>query len=187
MYTACPETACAPRLQLVSETSAAVCPADLPGTVHAPRPLADRLPLWRSLAEQLRGFEADAPLRCTVSIDVPAGLPAPDGVFAQDVRWVLAQMLDNVVRHAHATEVLVRVRASYGDLSVLVRDNGRGAPPSTFERPCARGVQGMRERAAVHGGWLQIDSDPGRGTQLILSMPLRATSHLSLGSSRAAA
>jgi signal transduction histidine kinase len=177
MYAACPETTCAPRLQLVPESKAGTCPVDGPGALHAAHRAAD-LPLWEALAAQLQAFEAEAPMACTVSFDLPGHLPAPAGAFADAVQWVLSQMLDNVVRHARATEVLVRVRASHSDLSVLVRDNGRGAPPSTFERPCARGVQGMRERAAEHGGWLQIDSDPGRGTQVILSMPMRMGSLL---------
>ena len=58
------------------------------------------------------------------------------------------------------------------DLTLLVKDNGKGAPPSAFERSNAFGVMGMRERAGHHGGWLQIDSEPGQGTQVILSMPL---------------
>ncbi|HRH18361.1 MAG TPA: hypothetical protein PLS22_12995, partial [Aquabacterium sp.] len=73
---------------------------------------------------------------------------------------------------AQASEVHIRVRATHSDLTLLVKDNGKGAPSSAFERHDAYGVMGMRERAGHHGGWLQIDSQPGGGTQIILSMPM---------------
>ena len=72
----------------------------------------------------------------------------------------------------------IRIRATSGELTLLVRDNGKGAPPSAFESHDAFGVMGMRERAGHFGGWVQIDSQPGQGTQVILSMPLRPTSPL---------
>ena len=105
-------------------------------------------------------------------LDIDPGLPAPQGMHATAIFSIFEEMLGNVARHAQATEVLIRVRATPGDLTLLVKDNGKGAPPSAFERTDAHGVMGMRERAGHHGGWLQIDSQPGQGTQVILSMPL---------------
>jgi nitrate/nitrite-specific signal transduction histidine kinase len=55
---------------------------------------------------------------------------------------------------------------------LLVRDNGRGAPPSAFERADALGMAHVRERAAQLGGWLYVESQPGLGTKVILTLPL---------------
>ena len=128
--------------------------------------------LWATLAEQVQDFIDRSALRCEWSIDIDPGLPAPQGMHATAIFSIFEEMLGNVARHAQATEVLIRVRATPGDLTLLVKDNGKGAPPSAFERTDAHGVKGMRERAGHHGGWLQIDSQPGQGTQVILSMPL---------------
>jgi len=81
-------------------------------------------------------------------------------------------MLSNVARHAHAQHVDIRVRAEDTDITILVKDDGRGAPPSAFDAPNAYGVMGMRERAGHFGGWLDIHSQVGSGTMLILTMPL---------------
>ena len=93
--------------------------------------------------------------------------------LAMGVFRIFQEMLSNVARHAQATEVCIRIRATPAELTVLVKDNGKGAPPSAFESHNAFGVMGMRERAGHFGGWVQIDSEPGRGTQVILSVPLR--------------
>lgn len=128
--------------------------------------------LWARLSAQVADFTERSGLVCQSSVDIAPGLPEPDSEHACAIFVIFGEMLGNVARHAQAAEVLIRVRATPGDLTLLVRDKGRGAPPSAFEGPDARGVTAMRERAALHGGWLQIDSQPGQGTQVILSMPL---------------
>lgn len=134
--------------------------------------ILDHQGLWATLEWQVQDFIDGSELACEGSIDITPGLPAPEGAHATAIFRIFQEMLSNVARHAQASEVLIRVRATPGDLTLLVKDNGKGAPPSAFERPDAYGVMGMRERAGHHGGWLQIDSQPGQGTQVILSMPL---------------
>ena len=134
--------------------------------------ILDHQGLWATLEWQVQDFIDSSELRCQWSIDIDPDLPSPDGPLATAIFRIFQEMLSNVARHAQASEVVIRVRASSGDLTLLVKDNGRGAPPSAFERPDAYGVLGMRERAGHHGGWLQISSEPGQGTQVILSMPL---------------
>ncbi len=145
----------------------------LPTPSAAPHvPVLVQQGVWAALAWQVQDFTERSGLRCVVSIDIDPDVPAPQGAHAAATCWIFQEMLTNVARHAQATEVLIRVCAKPGDLTLLVKDNGRGAPPSAFERFDAHGVPGMRACAGQHGGWLQIRSDPGQGTQLILSMPL---------------
>jgi signal transduction histidine kinase len=92
--------------------------------------------------------------------------------MAEAVCSIFDQLLDNIVRHAHPTEVALRVSAHASDLTLVVKDNGRGAPPSAFDRFDAYGVLDMRQRAAQFGGWLHIDSQLGVGTQVILTLPM---------------
>jgi len=137
--------------------------------------ILDHQGLWATLAWQVQDFIDNGEWVCHWSIDIAPGLAAPEGDQATAIFRIFQEMLSNVARHAQASEVTIRVRATPGDLTLLVKDDGKGAPPSAFERSDAFGVMGMRERAGHHGGWLQIDSEPGQGTQLILSMPLERT------------
>lgn len=134
--------------------------------------ILDHQGLWATLEWQVQDFIESSELKCQWSIDIDPDLPAPQDALATAIFRIFQEMLSNVARHAQATEVLIRVRATPGDLTLLVKDNGRGAPSSAFERPDAYGVMGMRERAGHHGGWLQISSEPGQGTRVILSMPI---------------
>ena len=85
--------------------------------------------------------------------------------------------LTNVIRHAEATSVDVRVAASQDDsvpeasVTLAVRDNGRGIDPLA---PKGLGSLGMRERVEGLGGDYAIDSERGRGTSLRVVIPLRA-------------
>jgi signal transduction histidine kinase len=137
--------------------------------------ILDHQGLWATLAWQVQDFIDSGEWQCHWSIDIAPNLPAPDGDQATAIFRIFQEMLSNVARHAQAGEVTIRVRATPGDLTLLVKDDGKGAPPSAFERADAYGVMGMRERAGHHGGWLQITSEPGQGTQVILSMPLERT------------
>lgn len=157
--------------------------------VRAPAALADggahaevlrREGLWAALRAQVLAFAARGAPSCQWSMDLAPGLPAPQGAFASAICQVLDEMLANVLRHARASDVQVRIRATPADITVLVKDNGRGAPPSAFERADALGVAAMRELCGRYGGWLQIDSQPGQGAQLILSMPLMGLASLGL-------
>lgn len=148
--------------------------------------ILDHQGLWPTLEWQVQDFIDSSEMKCHWSMDVPATLQAPDGPLATAIFRIFQEMLSNVARHARATEVHIRIRATPSDITLLVKDNGKGAPPSAFERHDAYGVMGMRERAGHFGGWLQIDSEMGQGTQLILSMPLRYVEQPHAESERAA-
>ena len=85
---------------------------------------------------------------------------------------ILQEALNNVVKHAGASRVDVLLEVSGGTVTLVVEDNGLGFDPtdpaSTTER---MGLVGMRERAALIGASLQIESKPGAGTAVYLRSP----------------
>jgi two-component system sensor histidine kinase UhpB len=83
---------------------------------------------------------------------------------------VAQEALTNVVRHAQATQVELRLRENDARAVLTVRDDGCGLSPGAL--PSANGIRGMRERAMLIGAQLHIDSGPGRGTEIKLSIPL---------------
>ncbi len=134
--------------------------------------ILDHQGLWAALEWQAQEFTQSAEL--TLDWDMQGveqtELPEP---MAMAVFRIFQEMLSNVGRHAHATALQVRIRVSHGELTIAVRDDGRGAAAQAFEAPDAYGVLGMRERARHFGGQLAIASEIGRGTFFHLRLPLR--------------
>jgi len=90
---------------------------------------------------------------------------------AQLVVYRVAQeALSNVARHSGAQRVQVRLRRREdGGVELSVADDGRGFAFDQSER--GLGIAGMRERALLIGGELTIESRPGRGTTIRLTVP----------------
>jgi len=86
------------------------------------------------------------------------------------------ESLTNVSKYAQCSRVRVELSDARGVLTLEVHDDGRGIETSDFEKPAAFGLRGLQERARVVGGWLDISSQPGCGTAIILSVPLAGTS-----------
>ncbi|NVO32418.1 sensor histidine kinase [Hymenobacter lapidiphilus] len=102
-----------------------------------------------------------------------AGLPGPGltvAVQAQVYR-ILQEAVQNVLRHAEATELTVQLLGTGIDLTLMVEDNGRGFGPKPVE---GLGLHNIRLRARYLNARLEIDSRPGHGTILTLLVPLEA-------------
>jgi len=86
---------------------------------------------------------------------------------------IAQEALINVVRHAHASQVTIKVETGNLYLRLVVADDGVGIPAERLRsrRECL-GVLGTIERARAVGGTLKVESKPGRGTRIILTLPL---------------
>jgi signal transduction histidine kinase len=102
-----------------------------------------------------------------VQLDVQVGRQLPDPVEIA-VYYTVAEALTNAAKHAGATAAQIEVSASDGVLHVRVRDNGYGG--ANFGD--GTGLIGLRDRAEALGGRLQLDSPPGAGTTLEITLPL---------------
>ena len=87
--------------------------------------------------------------------------------LADHAEAVVREAVSNVVRHADATELTVRVEVADA-LSIEVRDNGRGIAGAVTES----GLANLRDRAAASGGSMRLDTPPGGGTVLRWTAPL---------------
>ncbi|MDK2927763.1 MAG: two-component system, NarL family, sensor histidine kinase DegS [Bacillota bacterium] len=89
---------------------------------------------------------------------------------------IIQEALNNVVKHAEATQAQVRIEFNPAFLAVRVVDNGKGFVPEKGVAKAAGGehlgLLGMRERAELIGAALRIKSTPGRGTRVELHLPL---------------
>ena len=86
---------------------------------------------------------------------------------------VVQEALTNVLRHAGARRVSLVLQWSPRQAVVVVEDDGVGFDAESVTAPAGRlGLLGMRERVALVGGTLTIESSPGRGTTIIACVPL---------------
>lgn len=134
------------------------------------RGVVPALLLERGLAAALQELAYGMPLRVALDVDgVPARLPAP---VESTAYFVVAEALTNVVKHAGAQSVSLRLRLAAGELSVEVDDDGSGGDLGGGPgRPGGgTGLPGLRDRIEVLGGSLVVSSDPD-GTRLRAVLP----------------
>ncbi|MBV8037476.1 sensor histidine kinase [Roseateles sp.] len=136
------------------------------------------------LLRRLRPADLDALGLCAALRTLCAQRPWPScrfatdadehGSFGEDVDMALYRVaqeaLSNVLRHAHATAVDMRLDAAPGGVRLSVRDDGLGFDADTVTG--GLGLLGARERAVVLGGELSVHSVPGQGTRVELWLPL---------------
>ncbi len=150
------------------------------------------------LVEEMRGYLLDLRVREFAPRELLSGLrllldalrlnagveprldvdPAVDDSLTPEVRghvlYVAREAISNVLRHAHASEVTVKVGFEEGEVVLQVSDNGRGFDPTERGQRGQRdqrGLRNMTSRAKLIGGRLDITSSPGRGTEIRLCVP----------------
>lgn len=79
--------------------------------------------------------------------------------------YITQEALNNVVKHAQATQVTVELREQSGELYLMIRDDGRGFDPQQIA-PTSLGLNNIRERAQATAASLAIESKSGSGTQI---------------------
>ncbi|MDI9779883.1 PAS domain S-box protein [Pseudomonas putida] len=118
---------------------------------------------------QARRFEARTQIPCLVQ--VPDNLPALSDAKAIGLFRILQEALTNVMRHAQAHSVEIELVREDGQLRMTVSDDGTGFCRDQ-PRPASFGLVGVRERVLMLGGSMALDSEPGEGTSLSVTIPL---------------
>ena len=130
----------------------------------------DELGVLAATEWQVRRFEARTGIPCTYEADADA--PDLDRDRATAVFRILQEILTNVLRHARASQVHVRIRRQADSFVLEVRDNGRGIEPDELAAARSLGLLGMRERALLVGGAVRIQGVAGSGTSVVVTVPL---------------
>jgi signal transduction histidine kinase len=114
--------------------------------------------------------------------DAPADLPEQSLGSEQrhQLFLVVREALNNVVRHARAQEVWLRLTVRDGWFVVQIEDDGRGLPASEPE-PGSDGLANMRQRIESIGGVFEVESKPSAGTRLKIRLPLAGSGGLEPG------
>ncbi len=133
-------------------------------------PILDDLGLVPALQWYAEHLGKRAGLRIHLLTD--GGEPKLDPRLAVAGYRIVQEALTNVVRHAQARNVEVRVGSGGGSLVIEVRDDGCGVSPAVASDPRSFGIAGMRERARSSGGALEISGAPGAGTLVRFAIPI---------------
>jgi signal transduction histidine kinase len=134
-----------------------------------PRVLDD-LGLAAAVEWQAQQFQERTGIRCRLGAhidDEQIPMPAATAAFR-----IFQEALTNVARHAEASRVKVQIGRVRGDLVLEVSDNGRGIRPEAVSSTTSIGLLGMRERAVALGGEVLVEGFPGRGSSVLLRLPL---------------
>lgn len=141
-------------------------------------PLLDDL----GLVTALRWYVDRYAKRTGIVADVIIKLADENERFSRELETacfrIAQEALTNVVRHARATRVAVRLKKEDDVLVLCVRDDGVGFNPETLRsrapRAATLGLLGMQERAHAAGGDVEINSEISQGTEIRLKLPLAA-------------
>jgi len=135
------------------------------------RPAAlDQLGLGAALAQRARQFQQRTGVTCKVaSADDLPPLPA---AMASELFYIAQEALTNVARHAQAQHVDIRLRLQDAAVWLEIEDDGVGITPAALADTRSLGLLGMRERALLSRGTVQIDAAQPHGTRVLVRVPL---------------
>jgi PAS domain S-box-containing protein len=137
--------------------------------------ILDRLGLAAAIEVEAQAFEARTGVSCRCTVPQEAGEIPQDRATA--AFRIFHEIITNVARHAHATEVNIQLGVNAEALELTVADNGVGVPANRFKNPKSLGLLGMRERAEILGGQIEFRKpDGGSGTVVAVRLPLRGPS-----------
>jgi len=111
-----------------------------------------------------------------IEMDVPDTLPDLSSQVSTTLFRISQEAVNNILRHAAAHSVLIRIFIRSNSIYLEIKDDGRGFDLQTTSDDALQshhlGLLGLRERAELLGGEILLDSSPGHGTCLEVSLPL---------------
>ncbi|MBI4495161.1 MAG: GAF domain-containing sensor histidine kinase [Chloroflexi bacterium] len=118
--------------------------------------------------------EVQASIQVCPQLELAEGVDGPlEPEAVANLLYIAREATANVIRHAGARAVAIRLEQAEGRLVLTIRDDGRGFDPRRMDRQAGDGLRNMAERARVLGGHLVVLSEPGHGTEVRVEVPAR--------------
>jgi len=138
-------------------------------------PLLDDLGLAAAVHNLVREFEARAQLTTELTVDgADDKLDVPRELALCTYR-ILQESLTNVMRHARAKQIKIDLKVNDDGLELCVRDDGAGFNAEKLSHASGFGLDGMRERARLVDGHVEVSSAEGQGTRVVFRAPILAS------------
>lgn len=139
------------------------------------RPFAlDELGLIEAIEWQAEQFQARTGIVCHFACEVENVDLNQEQATA--VFRIFQEALTNILRHAEATRVEITIKKEAGEFVLMISDNGRGITDEEQSESHSLGLLGMRERADMIGGKLEVSGIMGKGTTITLRVPIFSAS-----------
>lgn len=161
------------QLEEISATAASAI-SEVRDIAHNLRPYElDRLGLTAAIKAMVRRVSAATSLQVSLELDEVDGLLS--SAAETSIYRIVQEGLNNVIKHANASEVHVAIKKNTSEILISVRDNGRGINAVGMNgngKKNGFGLYGIAERARMVGGVLSIESNPEFGTHLMVRLQL---------------
>ncbi len=130
----------------------------------------DHLGLQAAIEWQAKNFSHRTGIRCVCDLP-PLGRAVPEDIATALFR-IVQETLTNAARHAQCSEVSIRLEMESQTLVLTVADNGKGTTTKMLHSDRSYGILGIRERTHGLGGTMTFTSEKGKGTTVMVRIPL---------------
>ena len=132
--------------------------------------ILDELGLMAAIEWKAEKFCNRTGIKCKLQIDCDE-LVLPSDVSINIFR-IIQESLINIAKHSESTKVNIHLKVENKNLIILISDNGKGFDSEKIKQKKSFGLIGMKERAEMIGGTIQIVSEQGKGTLVELIVPI---------------
>jgi PAS domain S-box-containing protein len=131
----------------------------------------NHLGLTRALEAMLDSTARSSGIRFQCKLDNVDDLFAKDA--AMNLYRIVQESLNNILKHSGGRQARIRLERDVHEVQLRIADNGRGFNPAALDRGAkGLGLKNIVERVRMLGGKIKMDSQPGRGTRLRVSIPI---------------
>jgi len=131
----------------------------------------DRLGLTKALRSMMKKISTATGIQIEATVDEIDGLF--DGEAEINLYRIVQESISNIVKHAEATVAEVVIKRDAGAVVLSIHDNGKGFSPGEAQKDGGFGLKGIAERVRIVGGRHHLQSAPGQGTVITVSIDLR--------------
>jgi two-component system, NarL family, sensor kinase len=125
--------------------------------------------LFSALRSYCEEFQSSTGIRTTLHVE---GSPDLSSQFSLNLYRIVQEALRNIAKHSGSAEATVSLVIDAAEFRIRISDRGRGFILKDAYKTGGLGLSSMEERAHLLGGTLAIESDPGKGTSILLRAPL---------------
>jgi len=116
--------------------------------------------------------KATVPGRLTVQV-VPFGLDERiDNAIEVNIFRMVQEILTNAIKHSEANEITIHLTQHHDSLNIIIEDNGKGFIPKNRDKKEGMGLPNIEKKVEHMGGTFTIDSTQGKGTSILIDLPL---------------
>lgn len=142
------------------------------GIINDLRPAVLDLGLLAAIEWHIREFQRSSSIDCVLEVHDEEFDRYLDEQCAAALFRVVQESMANVLRHAHARRIRISICTEIDRLDLIIADDGVGMQPDNRSKENSFGLVGMEERIHAFGGNFTVDSTPGKGTTLVVSVPI---------------